>query len=65
MEPIYHPGMGTTEYRNLAGWPGILNFDNIHYILQLVCLRPNWFLDEILDLLKTNRFVSIHYVTIH
>jgi len=55
----------THKYGNLAGRPRILNFDYIHYVLQLVRLRPDWFLDELLDLLKTNRFISIHYVTIH
>ncbi len=53
------------KYGNLAGRPRKCNFDNIHYILQLVRLRPDWFLDELLDLLKTNCFISIHYVTIH
>ena len=55
----------THKYGNLAGRPRILNFDDIHYVLQLVRLRPDWFLDELLELLKTNRFISIHYVTIH
>ena len=55
----------THKYGNLAGRPRILNFDDIHYVLQLVRLRPDWFLDELLELLKTNRFISIHYITIH
>ncbi|KIJ99236.1 hypothetical protein K443DRAFT_102590 [Laccaria amethystina LaAM-08-1] len=55
----------THKYGNLAGWPRILNFDDIYYVLQLVRLRPDWFLDELLELLKTNRFISVHYVTIH
>ena len=55
----------THKYGNLAGWPRILNFDDIYYVLQLVRLRPDWFLDELLELLKTNCFISIHYVTIH
>ena len=55
----------THKYGNLAGRPRILNFDDIHYVLQLVRLRPDWFLNELLELLKTNRFISIHYVTIH
>ena len=53
------------KYRNAAGQPRILNFNNIHYSLQLVFLCPDWFLDELLELLKTNHFISIHYVTIH
>ena len=55
----------THKYGNLAGWPQILSFNNIHYVLQLVCLHPDWFLDELFELLKTNCFISIHYVTIH
>ena len=55
----------THKYGNLAGQPQILNFDDIHYVLQLVHLHPDWFLDELLDLLKTNHFISIHYITIH
>jgi hypothetical protein len=27
--------------------------------------RPDWFLDELLELLNTNRFISVHYTTIH
>jgi transposase len=42
-----------------------LHFDDITYLLALVHQRPDWFLDELLDLLDTNRFVSVHYTTIH
>jgi transposase len=55
----------THKHGNLAGRPRILDFDDIHYVLQLVRLRPDWFLDELLELLETNRFISTHYVTIH
>jgi len=55
----------THKYGNLAGRLWILNFDDIYYVLQLVHLCPDWFLDELLELLKTNRFISIHYVTIY
>lgn len=55
----------THKFGNLAGWPRILNFDDIYYVLQLIRLRPDWFLDELLELLKTNYFISIHYITIH
>jgi len=37
----------------------------VDYLLRLVRQWPDWFLDELLDLLKTNRFISVHYVTIH
>lgn len=49
----------------IKGRPRLLDFDDIYYILQLVRLRPDWFLDELLDLLATNRYISVHYVTIH
>ncbi|KIJ93077.1 hypothetical protein K443DRAFT_112609 [Laccaria amethystina LaAM-08-1] len=42
-----------------------LHFDDITYLLALVHQRPDWFLDELLNLLDTNRFVSVHYMTIH
>jgi len=28
---------------------------NLHYLLRLVCYQPDWFLDEMLDLLDNNR----------
>ena len=48
-----------------SGRPRLLHFDDVDYLLRLVRQRPDWFLDELLDLLKTNRFISVHYVTIH
>jgi len=39
--------------------------DDIDYLLRLVRQRPDWFLDELLHLLKTNRFICVNYVTIH
>ncbi|KAJ7708062.1 hypothetical protein B0H17DRAFT_871554, partial [Mycena rosella] len=43
----------------------LLHFDDIKYLLRLVRHSPDWFLDELLRLLKTNRFISVHYTTIH
>ena len=34
-------------------------------MLTLIHDNPNYFLDELLKLLETNRFISIHYSTIH
>ena len=48
-----------------AGRSRLLHFDDIDYLLRLLRQRPDWFLDELLDLLQTNRFISAHYVTIH
>ena len=49
----------------LSGRPRGLHRDDIHYLLQLVRQNPDYFLDELLNLLKTNRFISVHYTTIH
>ena len=53
------------NFGTLPGRPRLLHFDDVNYLLRLVRLRPDWFLAELLGLLKTNRFISVHYVTIH
>lgn len=47
------------------GRPRALHFDDVYYLLRLIQQRPDWFLDELLGLLKTNRFISVHYVTVY
>ncbi|KIJ95280.1 hypothetical protein K443DRAFT_77178, partial [Laccaria amethystina LaAM-08-1] len=47
------------------GQPRKLHFDDITYLLALVRQRPDWFLNKLLDLLDTNRFIAVHYTTIH
>jgi transposase len=47
------------------GRPRKLHFDDITYLLALVRQCPDWFLNELLDLLDTNRFIAVHYTTIH
>ena len=42
-----------------------LNSDDVQYLLHLIRDNPDYFLDELLCLLKTNRFISVHYTTIH
>jgi transposase len=42
-----------------------LNRDDVQYLLRLVRQNPDYFLNELLRLLKTNRFISVHYTTIH
>jgi transposase len=42
-----------------------LNHDDVQYLLRLVRDNPDYFLDELLNLLKTNRFISVHYNTIY
>lgn len=47
-----------------SGRRRLLHREDIDYILSLVKLRPDWFLDELLKLVKTNRFISVHFTTI-
>lgn len=49
---------------NLRGRPRKLDFDDSNYLVTLVNHRPDWFLDELEDLLATNRFISVHWTTI-
>jgi transposase len=46
------------------GRPRSLLTGDIQYLLRLIRHRPDWFLDELLDLLATNRFISVHFTTI-
>ena len=52
--PVIRPG----RYRTL-------HETDIHYLLQLIRQNPDYFLDELLRMLKTNRFISVHYTTIY
>lgn len=47
------------------GRPRILDREDTDYLLQLVHQKPDYFLDELLSLLRTNRFISVHYSLIH
>ncbi|KAG1763410.1 hypothetical protein EDD22DRAFT_777124 [Suillus occidentalis] len=49
----------------IRGRPRTLHCDDVLYLVHLVHHRPKWFLDELLRLLNTNRFISVHYATIH
>ena len=42
----------------------ILDQEDLTYLLDLIHDSPDYFLDELLRLLKTNRFISVHYMTI-
>jgi transposase len=42
-----------------------LDATDIQYLIQLIEENPDYFLDELLRLLKTNRFISVHYTTIY
>ncbi|KAG2064812.1 hypothetical protein BDR04DRAFT_1234870 [Suillus decipiens] len=41
-----------------------LDREDIDYLLQLVRDNPDYFLDELVDLTQTNRFISVHFTTI-
>ncbi|KAJ7254524.1 hypothetical protein C8J57DRAFT_1011292, partial [Mycena rebaudengoi] len=53
------------KYEKNTGRPRILHYDDQQYLPRLVRHSPDWFLDELLCLLKTNHFISVHYTTIH
>ncbi|KAF8230388.1 hypothetical protein L208DRAFT_1476133 [Tricholoma matsutake] len=53
------------RHGNCKGRPCLLHYDDIQYLLRLIRHRPDWFLDELLNLLKHNHFISSHYTTIH
>jgi transposase len=42
-----------------------LNVEDVTYLTELVQHRPDWFLDELAVLMQRNRFISLHYTTIH
>ncbi|KAJ7265184.1 hypothetical protein C8J57DRAFT_952801, partial [Mycena rebaudengoi] len=48
-----------------SGQHRILHYNDIDYLLRLVRHQPDWFLSELLSLLRHNRFISVHYTTIH
>ena len=49
----------------VCGRPWKLHFDDPTYMIALNNHRPDWFLDELLGLLNTNRFISVHFTTIY
>jgi transposase len=53
------------QHGNHKGRPCLLHCDDIQYLLWLIRHRPDWFLDELLNLLEHNHFISSHYTTIH
>ena len=42
-----------------------LDKEDLDYLLELIHVNPDYFLDELLTLLQKNQFISIHYTTIH
>ena len=54
-----------TERVVYYGYYRTLHQTDIHYLLQLIRQNPDYFLDELLRMLKNNRFISVNYTTIH
>ena len=54
-----------SESTSLCGRLRILTHEDIRYLKFLINQNPDYFLNELLHLLKTNRFISLHYTTIH
>jgi transposase len=48
-----------------AGQFRILHNNNIDFLLRLIRQHPDYFLDELHELLKDNHFISVHYTAIH
>ena len=52
------------EAQSLRGRVRTLDQEDIDYLLELIHDNPDYFLDELLSLLETNHFISVHYTTI-
>jgi transposase len=48
----------------LRGRPRLLVVEDIDWLLEIIAYDPDTFLDEFDDLLRTNRFIAVHYSTI-
>jgi transposase len=53
------------KYGYRYGRTRILHIEDVQYLVCLIRHRPDWFLDELLDFLQHNRFISAYYTTIH
>jgi transposase len=53
------------QTNGVKGRPRLNHFADIDYLKCLIKHRPDWFLDEMQYLLQTNRFISVHFMTIH
>ncbi|KAF8813465.1 hypothetical protein BYT27DRAFT_7084722 [Phlegmacium glaucopus] len=63
---LWHTTGDVVQHTNgVKGRCHILHYLDINYLRRLIRHRPNWFLNELLYLLETNRFISVHYTTIH
>jgi|ERR1700678_3455027 transposase len=53
------------EKKTIRGRVRHLDHEDLDYLLELIRDNPDYFLDELLYLLATNRFISVHYTTIY
>src|SRR6266487_2241903 len=49
---------------SLCGRLRNFNHEDVDYLVQLIHENPDYFLDELLHLLKTNRFIAANFVTV-
>ncbi|KAF8185981.1 hypothetical protein BJ912DRAFT_852517 [Pholiota molesta] len=52
------------EAQSIRGRVRHLDQEDISYLLKLIADNPDYFLDKLLHLLETNRFISVHFTTI-
>ena len=50
---------------SLQGRIRTLDVNDVQYLICLVQQNPNYFLDKLLCLLKTNKSITVHCVTVH
>jgi transposase len=66
VQKLWHETGDVVSHKtSLRGRLRALNYDDVQYLLVLIEQNPDYFLNELLYLLKTNRFISVHYTTIH
>lgn len=65
MKKLYEETGNIEKPRCLTrGRPRTLHKSDIQYLIKLIQHKPDYFLDELEELLATNRLVSIHYTTV-
>ncbi|KAI6096153.1 hypothetical protein F5141DRAFT_1191125 [Pisolithus sp. B1] len=40
-------------------------YADLQYLIETICHRPDWFLDELASLIQRNHFISVHYTMVH
>jgi hypothetical protein len=53
------------QTNGVHGQPRLLHYMDIEYLKRLIQHCPNWFLDELQNLLQTNQFIAVHFTTVH